>query len=87
MLTAQPKKFMKGRRKGHYCGHCGDGCDVNAMFNSVASTLPIAAATDALPSVPIRLFVTSLQIPKLERHPASLSSIVLRTLKARRLQK
>ena len=22
-----------------------DGCDVNAMFNSVASTLPIAAAT------------------------------------------
>jgi len=48
MLTAQPKKFMKGRRKCHYCGHCGDGCDVNAMFNSVASTLPIAAATGRL---------------------------------------
>jgi glucoside 3-dehydrogenase (cytochrome c) catalytic subunit len=45
MLTSQPKSFMKGRRKCHYCGHCGDGCDVNAMFNSVASTLPIAAAT------------------------------------------
>jgi choline dehydrogenase-like flavoprotein len=45
MLTAQPKSFMKGRRKCHYCGHCGDGCDVNAMFSSVASTLPIAAAT------------------------------------------
>jgi choline dehydrogenase-like flavoprotein len=48
MLTAQPKSFMKGRRKCHYCGHCGDGCDVNAMFNSVASTLPIAAATGRL---------------------------------------
>ena len=45
MLTSQPKAFMKGRRKCHYCGHCGDGCDVNAMFSSVASTLPIAAAT------------------------------------------
>src|SRR5580765_680245 len=45
MLTSQPKSFMKGRRKCHYCGHCGDGCDVNAMFSSVASTLPLAAAT------------------------------------------
>jgi choline dehydrogenase-like flavoprotein len=45
MLTSQPKPFMKGRRKCHYCGHCGDGCDVNAMFSSIASTLPLAAAT------------------------------------------
>ncbi|HEY6802848.1 MAG TPA: GMC family oxidoreductase [Pyrinomonadaceae bacterium] len=48
MLTAKPKSFMKGRQKCHYCGHCGDGCDVNAMFNSVASTLPLAAATGRL---------------------------------------
>lgn len=45
MLTGQPKPHMKGRRKCHYCGHCADGCDVNAMFSSIASTLPLAAAT------------------------------------------
>lgn len=45
MLTSPPRAFMKGRRKCHYCGHCADGCDVNAMFSSIASTLPLAAAT------------------------------------------
>jgi choline dehydrogenase-like flavoprotein len=44
MLTAV-KPHMKGRNPCHYCGNCGDGCDVGAMFNSVSSTLPIAAAT------------------------------------------
>ena len=45
MLTGTPKPHMKGRNKCHYCGHCGQGCDVGAMFNSVASTLPVALAT------------------------------------------
>ncbi|MEW6208530.1 MAG: GMC family oxidoreductase [Acidobacteriota bacterium] len=45
MLTSQPKPHMKGRYKCHYCGNCGDGCDVGAMFSSIASTLPIAQAT------------------------------------------
>jgi choline dehydrogenase-like flavoprotein len=44
MLTAT-KPHMKGRAKCHYCGNCGEGCDVGAMFNSVVSTLPIAEAT------------------------------------------
>ncbi len=46
MLTATKPHHQKyGRAKCHFCGHCGDGCDVGAMFNSVASTLPAAAAT------------------------------------------
>lgn len=45
MLTGTPGKHMKGRAKCHYCGNCGEGCDVGAMFNSVNSTLPVAAAT------------------------------------------
>jgi choline dehydrogenase-like flavoprotein len=45
MLTGTPKPHMKGRMKCHYCGNCGDGCDVGAMFNSLSSTLPVAAAT------------------------------------------
>ena len=45
MLTAPPKPWMKRRAKCHYCGNCGDGCDVGAMFNSLVSTLPIAQAT------------------------------------------
>jgi glucoside 3-dehydrogenase (cytochrome c) catalytic subunit len=45
MLTATPKPFMRKRARCHYCGNCGDGCDVGAMFNSLASTLPVADAT------------------------------------------
>jgi choline dehydrogenase-like flavoprotein len=46
MLTAtKPHHTKYGRNKCHFCGHCGDGCDVGAMFNSVASTLPAAAET------------------------------------------
>ncbi|MEJ7618672.1 MAG: GMC family oxidoreductase, partial [Pyrinomonadaceae bacterium] len=44
MLTGT-KPHMKGRNACHYCGHCGEGCDVGAMFNSIVSTLPVAAAT------------------------------------------
>jgi len=45
MLTAPPKPWMKRRHKCHYCGNCGEGCDVGAMFNSLVSTLPLAEAT------------------------------------------
>ena len=45
MLTAPPKPWMKKRARCHYCGNCGDGCDVGAMFNSLTSTLPVADAT------------------------------------------
>jgi len=46
MLTEAKAHHRKsGRAPCHYCGHCGDGCDVGAMFNSVASTLPVARAT------------------------------------------
>jgi len=48
MVTGTPGKHMLNRAKCHYCGHCGQGCDVGAMFNSVASTLPVAAATGRL---------------------------------------
>jgi choline dehydrogenase-like flavoprotein len=46
MLTGTKPIHQKyGRAQCHYCGNCGNGCDVGAMFNSVASTLPVAAAT------------------------------------------
>jgi choline dehydrogenase-like flavoprotein len=45
MLTGSPKPWMKKRARCHYCGNCGDGCDVGAMFNSLSSTLPVAEAT------------------------------------------
>jgi choline dehydrogenase-like flavoprotein len=45
MLTGRPKAHMKGRATCHYCGECGNGCDVGAMFNSLSSTLPVAQAT------------------------------------------
>jgi choline dehydrogenase-like flavoprotein len=34
----------KGRPACHYCGSCNHGCDIDAMFNSIASTLPYADA-------------------------------------------
>jgi choline dehydrogenase-like flavoprotein len=37
-----------GRPPCHYCGNCVNGCDVGAMFNPVAVTLPPALATGKL---------------------------------------
>src|SRR5579859_1956736 len=34
-----------GRPPCHYCGHCMDGCDVGALFNSAVAMLPKAQAT------------------------------------------
>jgi choline dehydrogenase-like flavoprotein len=46
MLTAvKPQHAKHGRAQCHYCGSCGNGCTVGAMFNSLSSTLPAAAAT------------------------------------------
>jgi len=46
MLTAvRPQHAKYGRAQCHYCGSCGNGCSVGAMFNSLASTLPAAEAT------------------------------------------
>lgn len=46
MLTAvKPQHAKYGRAQCHYCGSCGNGCSVGAMFNSLASTLPAAQAT------------------------------------------
>ena len=42
---AQLSKAHNGRPKCHFCGACGDGCDIGAMFNSVVSTLPYAEKT------------------------------------------
>ena len=46
MLTQVRDQHRKyGRAQCHYCGSCGNGCSVGAMFNSLSSTLPAAAAT------------------------------------------
>ncbi|MGH9838240.1 MAG: GMC family oxidoreductase [Blastocatellia bacterium] len=46
MLSAvKPQHAKYGRAQCHYCGSCGNGCSVGAMFNSLASTLPAAEAT------------------------------------------
>jgi len=37
-----------GRPPCHYCGNCVNGCDVGAMFNPIAVTLPPALATGKL---------------------------------------
>ena len=61
MLTAQPGPHMKGRNKCHFCGNCGDGCDVGASFSSIASTLPIAQATGRMtlrPNSVVRQIIT-----------------------------
>lgn len=62
MLTS-PNAIQKkyGRAKCHFCGHCGDGCDVGAMFNSVSATLPIAAETGRMtlrPNSVVRHIIT-----------------------------
>ena len=40
--VAQLTKMLHNRPPCHYCGNCFNGCDVGAMFNTVASTLPPA---------------------------------------------
>src|SRR6266576_2362507 len=40
MLTSQPKSFMKGRRKCHYCGHCG-GIDPSGFYPTLSGLYPI----------------------------------------------
>lgn len=42
---AQLTRTHENRPPCHYCGNCVNGCDVGAMFNSVASTLPAALKT------------------------------------------
>src|SRR5260370_22357536 len=37
--------MLNTRPPGHYCGNCVNGCDVGAMFNTVAVTLPPALKT------------------------------------------
>lgn len=49
MLTAvKPQHRKYGRGQCHYCGSCGNGCSVGAMFNSISSTLPAANETGRL---------------------------------------
>ncbi len=42
---AQLTRMHNNRPPCHYCGNCINGCDVGAMFNSVAVTLPVALKT------------------------------------------
>ncbi len=43
--VAQLTRTLNGRPSCHYCGNCINGCDVNAMFNTVGTTLPPALKT------------------------------------------
>jgi choline dehydrogenase-like flavoprotein len=45
---AQLTRPHHGRPACHYCGNCVNGCDVGAMFNPVAVTLPPALRTGKL---------------------------------------
>jgi choline dehydrogenase-like flavoprotein len=45
---AQLTQVHNNRPPCHYCGNCVNGCDVGAMFNSVAVTLPVALKTGNL---------------------------------------
>lgn len=42
---AQLTRLHNNRPPCHYCGNCVNGCDVGAMFNTVAVTLPPAMRT------------------------------------------
>ena len=42
---AQLTRVHRGRPACHYCGNCVNGCDVGAMFNTIAVTLPVAMKT------------------------------------------
>jgi choline dehydrogenase-like flavoprotein len=43
--VAQLTRMLNNRPPCHYCGNCINGCDVGAMFNTVAVTLPPAIKT------------------------------------------
>ena len=43
--VAQLTRMLNNRPPCHYCGNCVNGCDVNAMFSTVSSTLPPAMKT------------------------------------------
>ncbi len=45
---AQLTRPHNGRPPCHYCGNCVNGCDVGAMFNPIAVTLPPALNTSNL---------------------------------------
>jgi choline dehydrogenase-like flavoprotein len=45
---AQLTQVHRGRPACHYCGNCVNGCDVGAMFNTIAVTLPVAMKTKNL---------------------------------------
>jgi len=45
---AQLTRAHNGRPPCHYCGNCVNGCDVGAMFNPIAVTLPPALETGKL---------------------------------------
>jgi len=45
---AQLTRVHNGRPACHYCGNCVNGCDVGAMFNTIAVTLPPALKTGNL---------------------------------------
>jgi choline dehydrogenase-like flavoprotein len=43
--VAQLTRMWHNRPPCHYCGNCVNGCDVGAMFNTIAVTLPPALKT------------------------------------------
>jgi choline dehydrogenase-like flavoprotein len=45
---AQLTRMHNNRPPCHYCGNCVNGCDVGAMFNTIAVTLPPAMRTGNL---------------------------------------
>ena len=45
---AQLTRMHNNRPPCHYCGNCVNGCDVGAMFNTIAVTLPPALKTGNL---------------------------------------
>jgi choline dehydrogenase-like flavoprotein len=45
---AQLTRPHNGRPPCHYCGNCVNGCDIGAMFNPIAVTLPPALKTGKL---------------------------------------
>jgi choline dehydrogenase-like flavoprotein len=46
--VAQLTRMWNNRPPCHYCGECTNGCDVGAMFNTIAVTLPPALKTGNL---------------------------------------